>query len=274
MPIFDELMHHIMTWGIPLTVAYIYDDKSMIKFYYFMMVVSMPTTLFGFMALYCCSSNNKCKVNSEPAEGDKTCWHYCCEFCCSSLLREMARMFRILFLFSCTAIISFPIVIFWFNRIRFSEDNFNGLRIIFLWLLSLNLFFLCLFYSISFLLIFCTRYIIEREMFFKVLKVLKSLVIISFLPPVLIQVIWIMIEKPINSYFVTTWFFFMGIFTSQFTKYFTKPDIIEEAAFLGYFALLCTVILQEVFEKEEEQNNNANNNTNSNANSYTNLLQE
>ncbi|GES93697.1 hypothetical protein GLOIN_2v1639675 [Rhizophagus clarus] len=46
-------------------------------------------------------------------------------------------------------------------------------------------------------------------------KVLNVLAIVSFLPPTLLQIIWIMIDRPINGYFVTTWVAFLGIYTAR-----------------------------------------------------------
>ncbi|CAG8717213.1 15765_t:CDS:1, partial [Acaulospora morrowiae] len=60
-----------------------------------------------------------------------------------------------------------------------------------------------------------------------------------------------MIDEPINSYFVTTWLVFLGIYTSRFIKYFTEPSVSEDVIFKGYFALFCTVIFDFVLEGKE-----------------------
>ncbi|CAG8732620.1 7221_t:CDS:1, partial [Acaulospora morrowiae] len=57
-----------------------------------------------------------------------------------------------------------------------------------------------------------------------------------------------MIDEPINSYFVTTWLVFLGIYTSRFIKYFTEPEVPENVIFRGYFALFCNVIFDLVLE--------------------------
>src|ERR1043166_762574 len=102
----------------------------MTKFYLFVMAVAVQCTLYGSIILNCCNCEPIPDEDKEKGFGERmlvVLWHV-------------------------TAIlVSFPIVIFWLIRIGFYRDNFDVPIIIFLCCFSLNLFFLCLFYIISFL---------------------------------------------------------------------------------------------------------------------------
>ncbi|GBB88202.1 hypothetical protein RclHR1_14740002 [Rhizophagus clarus] len=84
-------------------------------------------------------------------------------------------------------------------------------------------------------------------------KVLNVLAIVSFLPPTLLQIIWIMIDRPINGYFVTTWVAFLGIYTARFCKYINDhKKVLKDAKFLGYFALFCIMFFDNVLKERDD----------------------
>lgn len=223
LPLLDDVLYNVITWMIPLIVSFSYDDLMIIKIF---SIVNMCLHVFYAVIMIILTVIFEIKV-ADIFKND--------------------RLIIILFLPTFYFLLFFPVIvipIFWMIILT-RQHAFDSISIIFL-----TLFGICLFTFI--LLVFF--------LFIKVVdgkignKIIYTCCIICFYAPNFLQTLLVILNWPINFYFVKAFVFILVLSLTRNVFYFTDnvPD-----NFLATSTAVTQCLIKNFLKKREQKKKGA-----------------
>ncbi|RIB25049.1 hypothetical protein C2G38_2241662 [Gigaspora rosea] len=216
LPLIDDILYNIITWVIPLIVAFTYGDTLYIKIF---SIINM--CLHVFCAIYAIIRHETINESKGKSYSEN------------------------IFLF----LVCFPVIvipIFWIIVIINEKNSLDSVSSIFLILFGLLLTFIIL---VLFLLILYIFGLLDSFalIFLYIPNILEIFCSISFYIPNILQTFFILLKWPINFYFVKSCVFILLLSLTRNSSYYTDKVPVD---FLATSTAITQYRLREVLSKE------------------------